>query len=643
MTSAAARAVGVKQRRWISYRAGNASHEEYKVAEKKAKKELRKARRNFERGLSKQMKTNPRKFYSYVNSKNKRPRVGPLTDNSGSILTSDLEMAEEFNRCYANAFGRNGNIRTSPPAQFHTHELLTTIEFLPETVAEKLLGLKPFAAPGPDGIHPRILRECANELATPLSIIFNKSMEEGILPDEFKSTNITPIFKKGRKNIAANYRPINLASVPGKIMEQVIKDRIMAHLHENNIIFDSQHGFMPRRSCTTNLIDYLNVVTKTLDDGASFDAVLVDFQKAFDKVPFDGMLAKSKAHGIAGKLLEWLRNWTEDRHQRVVLNGVSSSWANVLSSVVQGSVLGPILFLMYINDIDIDILSADSDIYISKFADDTKLGRIINDINDSAKLQKGLNNLVKWCRDWGMSLHPEKCIVMHFGPKNPQFDYYIDGQKIRSEEVARDLGVHVSVTGDSTAHVEKIAKKAHGVLSQVRRATIVRDRSTVMAMYRSFVRPLLEFAAPAWSPHKRGDVEALEKVQKRCLRMISNLGGMTYEQKLTELNLQTLEDRRLRGDAIEAFKYINGFNDVDPNRIFSFVRDRHDRDTRSFEDNNLVPEKTRLDIRKFFFANRVTWTWNDLPNLTKEAASVNSFKNMYDELIPNLTNLPSTS
>jgi len=185
----------------------------------------------------------------------------------------------------------------------------------------------------------------------------------------------------------------------------------------NDIIIGSQHGFLPGRSCTTNLVDYLNEVTKTLDKGASYDVILVDFQKAFDKVPFDGMLAKAKAHGINGELLKWLENWTISRKQRVGLNGAESDWADVLSSVVQGSVLGPILFLIYINDIDAALVENDNDIYISKFADDTKVGREVNNANDAAKLQICIDNLVQWCRDWGMSLHPDKCVVLHFGLK----------------------------------------------------------------------------------------------------------------------------------------------------------------------------------------------------------------------------------
>ena len=157
-----------------------------------------------------------------------------------------------------------------------------------------------------------------------------------------------------------------------------------------------------------------------------------------------------------------------------------------------------------------------------------------------------------------------------------------------------------------------------------------------MAMYRSFVRPLLESAAPAWNPHNRGDVDSLEKVQKRCLRMISDLGKMPYEDKLKIVGLQSLEDRRLRGDLIETFKYLNGFNDVDPAELFSFVRDRHAKETRAFENNDLIAEKTTLDIRKFFFTNRVTSAWNSLPNEVKLAPSVNTFKNRYDEYTTNV-------
>ena len=365
------------------------------------------------------------------------------------------------------------------------------------------------------------------------------------------------MFKKGPKNRAENYRPINLASVPSKIMESVLKDAILAHLQENNCLIGSQHGFVPGRSVTTNLIEYLNVITAALDEGVPFDAVMVDFRRAFDRVPFAGMLAKAKAHGIEGELLNWITDWTRDRKQRVVLNGVESDWVDVTSSVVQGSVLGPVLFLIYINCLDLTVRAHDKSIIVSKFADDTKLGRKINSVTDAVSLQMALQSLDQWCKDWGMQLHPDKCLIIHFGKTNPEHDYYIGQTKIAKAEGARDLGVFITNECDPSQHVENITKKAHVVLSQLRRATTLRDSRTFTKLYKVYVRPQLEAAAPVWNPSKRESVLKLEKVQKRALRMITDLGSLSYDERLDALGLQSLEDRRRRGDMIQCYKMMN--------------------------------------------------------------------------------------
>ena len=242
---------------------------------------------------------------------------------------------------------------------------------------------------------------------------------------------------------------------------------------------------------------------------------MVDFRRAFDRVPFDGMLAKAKAHGIDGDLLGWMTDWTVDRRQRVVLNGVESEWVKVTSSVVQGSVLGPVLFLLYINCIDAAVGAHDREIMISKFADDTKIGREIHDPKDAASLQTALKNLIQWCTDWGMELHPDKCVIIHFGKNNPGHDYFIGPNKLTAVDGARDLGVYISKDVDWTEHVNRIAKKAHVVLSQLRRATTLRDSETFTTLYRVYVRPLLEAAAPVWNPMKRESLNTRKKVQ-RC-------------------------------------------------------------------------------------------------------------------------------
>jgi len=434
-------------------------------------------------------------------------------------------------------------------------------------------------------------------------MIFQKSLDDGVLPKEWKRSNITPIFKKGKKSLAENYRPINLVSVPCKIMESLLKDRIMSHLLTNNLITRSQHGFMPGRSCTTNLLEYLNKVTRALDQGYSYDVIMLDYQRAFDLVPFGRMLAKVSSHGIGGNVLKWIENWTTDRKQRCVLNGEHSDWKDVTSSVVQGSVLGPILFTMYINDLDLAI-DSNHGVLISKFADDSKLGKCITSVEDCHTLQRALDDLTKWSFESGMKLHPNKCVVLHFGATNPNYTYHIDNVSITPCNEARDLGVLISNNASQTAHVNNISKKAHAVISQMKRTLTYRDSVVFAGIYKQYARPILEFGVQAWNPAKVGDVNVLEKVQKRAFRLITDNGTADYETKLEITGMSTLIDRRERGDLLEAFKIINDMSVLDKNEFFMFVQDRHNIDTRNYSDNLLVPEKCRLNQGILYPRNR---------------------------------------
>ena len=393
----------------------------------------------------------------------------------------------------------------------------------------------------------------------------------------------------------------------------------------HELIKTTQHGFFSGRSCLTNLLEYLEHITEQIDKHNPVDCIFLDFAKAFDKVPHERLLLKVKSLGVDGKILGWIKDWLSNRKQSVVLNGSNSKWRPVLSGVPQGSVLGPLLFIIYVNDMDSAITSE-----ISKFADDTKVYRKACSDCDASSLQGDLDKLVEWANTWQMKFNADKCKVIHFGSSNNKHRYEIEGTALGSVELEKDLGVLISHDLKSARHVDQAVLKANRILGMVSRNIENKTKEIILPLYRTLVRPHLEYCVQAWSPHLVKDVSKLERVQRRAVRMIRGLGCGSYRDKLIELRLFSLEERRLRGDMIEVFKIIQGHEKVDASKFFKFSN--NPRPSR-YHSKQIMKQKFRTDVRKHFFSQRVINFWNRLPSSVVNSNSVDTFKKHLDAFL----------
>ena len=411
-------------------------------------------------------------------------------------------------------------------------------------------------------------------------------------------------------------------------MESFIRDAIHDHMISNALYSDKQFGFINARSTTLQMLHVLDIWTKILDQGGTLDVVYCDFMKAFDKVPHERLLHKIQQYGITGNILGWIKSFLANRTQQVCINNTLSEKAPVTSGIPQGSVLGPLLFVLYINDLPGEV---DKDTFLYLFADDTKVFREIDSQADNSIIQRDINNLKRWSDQWLLKFHPQKCVSMTICNKSEpglaektKREYHMGNYKLKSSDCEKDIGIHVDEHLSFDTHINYIANKANRVLAITRKSFEFMDIQTFKYLYKGLVRPQLEYATSVWHPHLIRQMETIEDVQIRATKMVPGLSKLTYPERLKKLDIPTLRYRRIRGDMIQMYKLICkpkvGAYDCSLPSLF----EKFPRDLRG-HDKKLVYDPHRLDIRKYSFKIRNIELWNSLPQHVIDSESIISF------------------
>lgn len=581
------------------------------------------------------IKLNPRAFYSYANSKRKnKSKIGPLLDSAGNLQSEPKTMADLLQQQYVKVFSTasnendteevTDNIPTLEDFEFSESDIVKAIESMPNR-----------SAPGPDKFPTIVLKQCKEELACPLYILWRKSLDSGQVPKIHKEQTIVPIFKKDSKAKPENYRPVSLTSHILKLFERVMRTKIVNFVEENGLLSNEQYGFRPGRSTITQLLVHIDRIIDILETNQNADVLYLDFSKAFDKVCHVTLINKLKGFGIRDKVLNWLQNFLQDRYQKVVVQGKLSYPEKVKSGVPQGTVLGPILFILYINNLT-EVLKSCS---IKIFADDSKIIKSIENEEDRKLLLEDLIAVIEWAEHNKMELNEAKFMLLQHGKhEDMKLPYQVNENLLLEQcEFAKDLGILVDSQLNWSQQIATVTASARQLAGWVLRVFKTRTKEVMLLLYKTLIRPKLEYGCVVFNPHRIGDIAKLEEVQRTLTHRIENMEKFNYWERLAALDLYSTQRRRERYICIQMFKIYRGLVPNNLNLNF-YSTTRHGPKCKR---KKLTAKSASINsLRCNSFSDVGANLFNTLPPQIKQAKTLSTFKKMLDCLLHTIPDRP---
>ena len=563
------------------------------------------------------------KLYKHIYSRlTHTDGIAPLMNPDGDLVVNDIDKAEILNAHFVRVGRPDNGICPNMTPILQEGINICDVVFERESIVKKINELTINTSSGPDNIPSILLKNLSQELSRPMSIMFDMIFEFGHLPSEWKFAIVKPLFKKGVSSDPANYRPISLTCIICKIYENILKNDLLCYLCTNNLISKHQHGFLSRHSTTTNLLECLNDWTMNMDNKAPVKILYVDFAKAFDIVSVPKLIFKLRHYGIGGLMLKTIMSFLSDRYQKVKVGKCFSMNRKLISGVPQGSVLGPFLFLLFINDLP--------DIFVNNFqaklfADDLKTYTKFDYRNDPPSVQLALDSIITWSKIWQLQLSVPKCGSLLLNTNcnfKDSCELFIDDNAFSELDTVVDLGVTIDRKLQLGQHITGIVSKSKKRTYLMFKSFLSRDIILLTFAFKIYILPILDYCSTVWNPCNLYDIDRLEKVQRYYTKRLYGLWNTPYSQRLIICSLTSLELRRLHADIILCFKIVHNLIDLAFNDFFSY-----DINSRTRGHNfKLVLPKFKSHTRQKIFSVRICPVWNALPSNLVNCSTLTLFK-----------------